>query len=510
MGKLALPIPIGKQPEWLASSARRKVMRVGRRGSKTRFALLAAIAGHGAGELGAKEMPGILEGWDVVWIAQDYPQLMTVVWREEIQPRFADLAEARLNQNTPGPLVSIQGKGTLYLRSAEAIGSVRGIGKRLKGVIVDEAAWLDLEEALLDVVLPALADNDGWLILMSTTNAGPDGNTAKRVPSYFNLICEQIRAGERGPDWQEFTGTAYDNPAMSKKAIDELVSEYAPDSPKLKQEVFAELLRAGIGMALPDLDADRHIVPRFPVPSHWTQFGAFDWGFRHPYAFGWFAADEDGGVYLVDTIWGREELPQEIIAKVKSAFPIDQFRYTVVGHDADQKHRARGETGPSIREQFTRGGIPLILANIARVDGLANLMRYTTWRPTPPSTEELVPRFRLMDTEGNRRTLRTLQAMQIDPDNIEDALKVDADHRGEGGDDGYDMVRYGLMSRPMAAKVPVTEAVKQDDRAAPWTFKDGKVVLTTPTADDLVGKLLGRTSRPTNPHRVPVRNWRKG
>ncbi len=499
MGRLTLPTPIGKQPGWLDSSARRKVMRVGRRGSKTRFALIAAVAGHGSGPYGQKEMPGILEGWDVVWIAQDYPQLMTVVWREEIVPRFGELAEAKLNQNTPGPLVSIAGKGTLYLRSAEAIGSVRGVGKRLKGVIVDEAAWLDLEEALLDVILPALADNDGWLILMSTTNAGPDGNTAKRVPSYFNVICEEIRAGERGADWQEFTGTAYDNPAMSKSAIDELVAEYAPDSPKLRQEVYAELLRGGIGMALPEMDEAQHLVERFPVPAHWTQFGAFDWGFQHPYAFGWFAADEDGNVYLVDTLWGRHELPLEIIAKVRAAFPVERFRYSVVGADADQKHRARGETGPSIREQFIVGGIPLVIANTARVDGLANLQRYVTCKT--PNGGATTPRFAMMDTEGNRRVLKCLQAMQIDPLDLEDALKVDADHRGEGGDDGYDMVRYGLMSRPLPALPLPASNVKQDHTAARIDFRTGKPRIET-DPERALSAALGGVTGPTNPHRT--------
>lgn len=478
-------------------------MRVGRRGSKTRFALIAAVAGHGPGPAGSKAMPGILEGWDVVWIAQDYPQLMTVAWREEIVPRFGDLPEAKLNQQTPGPLVSIRDKGTLYFRSAEAIGSVRGVGKRLKGVIVDEAAWLDLEEALLDVILPALADNDGWLIIMSTTNAGPDTNTAKRVPSYFNLICEQIRAGERGPDWAEFTGTAYDNPAMSARAIDELVAEYAPGSAKLQQEVYAALLRAGVGMALPDIDADHHIVPRFTVPGHWTQFGAFDWGYNHPYAFGWFAVNEDGVVHLVDTVWGRGELPLAIIAKVKRTLPIERFRYTVVGHDADQEHRARGETGPSIREQFTLGGIPMSLAKIARVDGLANLMRYTAVKDA--EGKAIAPRFVMMDTEGNRRVLKCLQGMQIDDKNVEDALKVDADHNGEGGDDGYDMVRYGLMSRPLAALAPKASESKIDDRARPLDPRTlAPVRQVPPTLDKLLNQ--GQPARPS--HRMPSRKWR--
>ena len=39
----------------------------------------------------------------------------------------------------------------------------------------------------------------------------------------------------------------------------------------------------------------------------------------------------------------------------------------------------------------------------------------------------------------------------LDPDKAEDALKVDADEHGDGGDDMYDETRYGLMSRPRKA-----------------------------------------------------------
>jgi hypothetical protein len=42
----------------------------------------------------------------------------------------------------------------------------------------------------------------------------------------------------------------------------------------------------------------------------------------------------------------------------------------------------------------------------------------------------------------------TLSEMIFDQNNPEDVLKVDADENGTGGDDSYDMVRYGLMSRP--------------------------------------------------------------
>ena len=474
MTQLVLPEPVGPQGMWLDSPARRKVLRIGRRGGKTRAAIIAAIAGHGPGPDGARRFPGILagpeadgkeSGGDVVWLAQDYPNLTTVVWREELVPRFKPLEDAGLcTINSAEHFVSVHGRGTLYLRSAEAVSGIRGIGKRLRGVIVDEAAHLDLEKALLDVILPACLDNRAWLMLMSTTNAGSDGNTKHRVPSYFNLICEEIRAGLRGPEWQEFTGTAYDNPTLSSDGVDELVREYAPESPALKQEVYAELLRSGVGLALPNVTAETHMVERFAVPNHWTQFGAFDWGFNHPYVFGWFAADEDGNVVLVDTLWGRQEIPEEIAERVSKVFPVKQFRYIHAGHDCWADTRARGERVPTIAEQFARLHIPLARANISRVSGLNNLRLYLH------KTDETKPRFTMMKTDGNRRVLQTLMGMQVDPANVEDALKVDADSAGRGGDDGYDMVRYGLASRPMVARLPDERKGRMQDRAVPFDY----------------------------------------
>src|SRR5205085_7255410 len=83
--ELILPEPIGKQIEWLDSPASRKVLRVGRRGAKTRFAFIAALLGHGPiDKEGAPRFSGVLQGGDVVWIAQNYTNLTTVLWREEI------------------------------------------------------------------------------------------------------------------------------------------------------------------------------------------------------------------------------------------------------------------------------------------------------------------------------------------------------------------------------------------------------------------------------------------
>ena len=166
-GELVLPEPVGKQVEWLNSPASRKLLRVGRRGMKTRFAFIASLLGHGPGwEDGTPEHRGVLQGGDVVWCSPTYGNLTTVLWREEIVPRMEHLPWIKLDKQLHD--VNVTGVGALLLRSGdrEAIDAVRGVGKRLLGVIIDEAAWLDLRGALQDVILPALLDNGGWLVLM--------------------------------------------------------------------------------------------------------------------------------------------------------------------------------------------------------------------------------------------------------------------------------------------------------------------------------------------------------
>lgn len=442
---------------------------------------------------------GVLAGGDVVWIAQTYTNLTTLLWREEIEPRMAHLPFIELNKTLHD--INIRGRGSLLLRSGEkdAIRSVRGVGKNLRGVIVDEAAWLDLRGALQDIILPACLDNGAWLILMSTTNAGSDGGYddqgKPQIPSYFNVLCKEVRAGKRSSEWVEFTGTAYDNPTLSDAAIDELVAEYTPGSPRLAQEVFAELLETGIGLALPGLTEQHHIVPAFSPPEHWNHFAGFDWGFHHPWVFGHYTVSPDGAVYKRETLINRQDLPEAIDRQVRAA-GIDPSTLPVfAGPDIWQTRVAKGEfRGPTIAEELARlGWHRLTPANNARVLGLNNLRRYTYVDPEKPDSRS---RFVFMDTPGNRRAFECCRTMTLDPKNPEDALKVDADSAGRGGDDPYDETRYGLMSRPIPTKnagdgIPT----KEPHKARPLTVVEGRLVppeKEPTTAGELAERLTAR------------------
>lgn len=510
-GELVLPEPVGKQLAWLDSSATRKVLRVGRRGGKTRFAFIAALLGHGPGwQSDTPAMPGVLQGGDVVWISPTYSNLTTVLWREEITPRMGHLPWITLDKTLHD--VNIPGVGALMLRSGdrEAIDNIRGVGKRLRGVIVDEAAHLDLRGALQDVILPACLDNGAWLILMSTTNAGADGGYddtgAPQVPSYFNLICQQIDEGGRSKEWEQFEGTALDNPLMSPTGVQELIDEYPPGSPKLEQEVFARLLPTGVGLALPGITESAHMVPAFSPPDHWNRWASFDWGYHHPWSFGDYVSDEDGQVYGRDSISSRLDLPHQIDAKVK-AYGIDPRTIDIhAGPDVwrtrvSEKGKIKGEyTGPTVAEQLQILGWRLIPAADARVAGLNNLRQYFHIDPKRPETR---PRFLWMDTPGNRATLAQVAKMPLDPDKPEDALKVDADAAGRGGDDLYDRLRYGLMARPLPAIAPKPEDRQGQSMGYDYAKQQQR---ERETGDQALQRMIGlpvdaRAGR----YRVPVR-----
>jgi hypothetical protein len=247
---------------------------------------------------------------------------------------------------------------------------------------------------------------------------------------------------------------------------------------------------AGAGLGLSDLKRSTHLIAARPIPEHWTLFGAFDWGYAHPFSFGLFAADEDGSCYLVDSCSARRMQPPEIAERITDCLAGRTLRYIWAGHDCWADVRARAENIPTIAEHFARLGLPLVKANISRVSGVQNVRRYLA----APA------RFYVMDTPSNRKVFECLESLVGDPDKPEDILKVDADENGEGGDDAYDMVRYGLASRPTVPVVRTIEMTK--DRGARIDYATGRVK-PKETADQELERMLQRGLKRARPYERP-------
>lgn len=213
---------------------------------------------------------------------------------------------------------------------------------------------------------------------------------------------------------------------------------------------------AGAGLALPQLSRRVHLIDPFEAPKHWPWFGAYDWGYEHPWCFGVFTVDEDGVIYLADSFHGRRDTaPQQAeqiadLLRQKDHIPVGPSDLVTVetGHDTFATHRSRGDDTPHRAEAFQEQGFAVNRANTDRVHGLNTLREYLDWRERGPGGEDGEPALYIMETPGNLRTFSTLETMTTDPDRPEDVEKRDADEFGEGGDDPYDMLRYGVASRP--------------------------------------------------------------
>lgn len=248
---------------------------------------------------------------------------------------------------------------------------------------------------------------------------------------------------------------------------------------------------AGAGQAL-NLNESVHLIQPFVIPAHWPIFRSYDWGFAHPFSFGWYAVDERKNVICLDTLSSRNLHDQEVVERVfereqvmgkdwEPSIGLDvqadilashrgrhggrvTATYTVAGHDCWSDIRSKVENMPTTAETFGRLSLPLQRAAISRVAGYRNFRDYIRHDPA----KGIETRFTMMRTPGNLKAFDQLSTMVQDPDFKEDVLKVDADDYGEGGDDSYDEKRYALNSRPIVPKAQDAAAVKApehyDDR----------------------------------------------
>lgn len=488
---LRLPRPLPHQIPVLEDPSPRKLWRAGRRTGKSVAGRIAAVRGHGPkGPDGYRTLPGMLDGANVAWLTKTYKQ-SKVVWRKLLKS-FRPLEGVIVKIDREDRRIEmLDGVGAITVWSGhtrDAIDNLRG--DAYDGVILDEAAYMDLEYALNDVVEPALLDHGGWVFVFSSPNAAWDGNEERQAPSFFNRLCAAVIAGAERL-WRHWHNRTEDNPRLDRAALARLRERLGEQSPTAQQELDASLIAGGV-LAL-TVDRERVEVDAAKIPPHWNLFGAFDWGYKHPWSFGLFAVSEDGEVHLVDAAMGRLQVPRAIATDVSAllerhGLTFDRLQYTAAGHDCWHESKAKGTRVPTIAEQVNRThGWALTRASIGRVEGLNNLRTYLA-----------EDRFKVHRRHWSLSALAVLESRISDPKNPEDVLKQDADADGKGGDDEYDMVRYGLASRPIAPTVRQKLQPKKEDRARPYDYERKRFVRDPEFQDEATPKTGRKFTRPVS------------
>jgi len=349
-------------PSW------RKQLNWGRRSGKTRGMLTISVLGHGPlDEEGNRLHRGLVQGGSVLWVSLDYKQLKSL-WREDIKPRWKAAGLYTNDQDWEATL----GKGRLLMRSAENPGNIRGAGKGIVGVILDESAHWDVEGVLDDIIRPILLDEDAWLIMASTPNAGSDTHldeVGQRVtPSFFNRTAlKNLEMAKKGTptEWFYSHADARLNPKISKVAWDRLISEYPEGSLKLLQEVFAQLLSGGTGFGFPELSAHIHQrVLRMPPKAELV--AGIDWGYAKPGWLGVFVRHTRGMHLLWEFPFNGpfHQLPNRLtpVALVRAVAPVwremvrsKRWPSLPLNLYTDSAMGARPDAGKSVNDQLFEG-----------------------------------------------------------------------------------------------------------------------------------------------------------
>jgi hypothetical protein len=400
-------------------------------------------------------------GCKVLFLRVDFPSLQENMDRAQREfPKFGAVWNERDRRWT------FPSGGRFEFGYAETAKDVRRYAGREPSIIAYDQLEQLANEKVWTELLAEIRSPDPTIVRQALASANPGGPGEPWLISRWVKPC--------GDDGARIY-TDPEEPTMTRRFIPGRVTDnpiYANDRkymatlrslPKRQREQKLEgKWGIGSGRGLDELNERTHIVPPFEVPKHWRVWGAYDWGFGHPFSFGWFAQDEDGTVYLVDSVHGHKMLPWEQAERIKSKAPARARAIVHAGHDAWNKKQSMGENTPTIAETFREYDILLTKANIDRVQGLNNMREYVKWQG--PNGEVWRPKFFVMDTPSNRVVFETLESMMTDPDDPEDVLKRDADpDTGDGGDDDYDMTRYGLAARPLKTRAPEGDDISAFD-----------------------------------------------
>lgn len=318
-----------------------------------------------------------------------------------------------------------------------------------------------------------------WIKRRFVNKCGRDGRTV--------FVRKLWLPGAKEPTYltrRFIPGTVLDNPVYANDPLYMAQLWTLPET--LRRQLLFGDWDAGYGQALDELDEAVHFVKPFIPPDGWPLIAAFDWGYAHNWVLVYGAVQEDGQVFICDTVRGRRHRPKDIADRIKSRVPLDRIRGPVYSDwVAFQSTKARAENTPTIAEQMLEHGVLLSQGNSDRKAGLNNLRHYIAWKNLLPSGLDADPAMRFMDTPGNHWLFEQLQTMMIDEDDMEDVLKIDADpETGQGGDDGYDALRMLMASRPPRAigtffKEPVSAFSPQTlAHMKEKLYRDGPVPVT--------------------------------
>lgn len=282
------------------------------------------------------------------YIAPTYRQAKKIAWKylkKMSKPVCEKVMESELS-------VELVNGATITLFGADNPDSLRGM--YFDGLVIDE--YGDVAPYLFgEIVGPALADRDGWVVFIGT----PKG------PNHFH---ELWNAALEEADWFTSMLKASESGVFTKERLAKIKKQPGSDEDTYQQEYECDFNAANkgsyYGKLVADLEAAGHMGlfpfdPEFPVITGW------DLGYTDDTSI-WFVQKAPDGIRVVDFYTVSGQSIDEIVADLRKKPYIYGDFY--LPHDAKAKSL---QTGKSIREQLWEHGInSTIVPKLSVQDGI--------------------------------------------------------------------------------------------------------------------------------------------
>ena len=271
--------PHAKQLEFIYSSAKRKIIRAGRRSGKT-----VGIA--------TSDVESFIEGKRVLYTAPTGEQ--TDAYWYEVTRALRPLVETgTYKQNeTERYIEKVGTKNRIKAKTAWNANTLRG--DYADKLTFDE--WqLTAEDAWDDVGEPMLADNDGDAVFIYTPpSLTASGVSRARDPRHASKMFKHVRDQDetKWVGWEAFHFTSFDNPFISHEALNRMAIGMNRDS--YIREIMAEDEEYELNLLV--YGCFNEVIckkDRFNIPPEWMIYSGHDFGSANPAAL--FAAQNPAG-----------------------------------------------------------------------------------------------------------------------------------------------------------------------------------------------------------------------
>lgn len=380
--------------------------------------------------------------WAVV--RKDLPTL-----RRNLVPSFNKLRErcngfvGEINQGTWTATCSNGSEIVFFSESIDGDPDLdRWKGLEVNGFLLEEAD--ELREASY---VKAIERAGAWIVpngeqpppyILCTFN--PTGGWPKRI------FYEPWRNGTMAPPYAFIPATIADNPFAPASYLESLKSMPDQDYKRFVEGDWEVLT----GRFYDTIDTRVHLIDRSLLPARlpdWWEFWAgFDWGYAHWSVMGAFARDSHGTMFLLDSHWVRRAQDADQARSFNLTLEPRCLRTVYAGGDCWSSVRARGGSGVTTAEIFAAHEIYLIPADTDRVNGGRAVRRAFAFKRDESGKITDRPILYVVKTPGNDRVIAQLAETMPDENDVNKPAKVDCDAQGRGGDDGENMMRYGLST----------------------------------------------------------------